>query len=45
MPIPGSRSAHRVSENVSATDVVLTPDDLSRIQQIVPDGAIGDRGM
>lgn len=45
VPIPGSRSAHRVSENVSAADVVLTPDDLSRIQQIVPDGAIGDRGM
>ncbi|MBZ4486658.1 aldo/keto reductase [Microbacterium sp. cx-55] len=45
VPIPGSRSVGRVTENVSAADVVLTADDLARIRQIVPAGGIGDRGM
>lgn len=44
-PIPGSRNADRVAENVSAADVVLTADDLATIQEIVPTGAIGHRGM
>ena len=45
VPIPGSRNATRVAENIAAADVVLTDDDLARIQEIVPTGAIGDRGM
>ncbi|PZF58010.1 aldo/keto reductase [Curtobacterium sp. MCBD17_034] len=31
VPIPGSRNANRVAENVAAADVVLTPDDIARI--------------
>lgn len=43
VPIPGSRKAERVAENVGAADVVLTAGDLARIQEILPDGGFGDR--
>lgn len=42
-PIPGTRSRKRLEENVGAADVTLTADDLSRIQEIVPEGAFGAR--
>lgn len=45
VPIPGSRNVSRVSENVAAADVALSAEDMARIQEIVPKGAIGDRGM
>ena len=41
VPIPGSRNPARVAENVAAADVALTPDDLARIAEIAPDGALG----
>jgi aryl-alcohol dehydrogenase-like predicted oxidoreductase len=41
--IPGTRSVTRVEENVGAADVVLTDQDLARIDEIVPDGAFGAR--
>ena len=41
VPIPGSRNPARVAENVAAADVALTPEDLARIAQIAPDGALG----
>lgn len=43
VPIPGTRSATRVGENAAAADVVLTPGDLERIREIVPNGAFGER--
>jgi aryl-alcohol dehydrogenase-like predicted oxidoreductase len=43
VPIPGTRSTTRLEENAGAADVVLTPEDLARIQEIVPDGAFGAR--
>lgn len=45
VPIPGSRDTGRVAENLAAADVVLTTDDLATIQDIIPAGAIGHRGM
>jgi aryl-alcohol dehydrogenase-like predicted oxidoreductase len=43
VPIPGTRSVDRIRENIGAADVELTPEDLARIQEIVPDGASGSR--
>ena len=43
VPIPGSRRAERVAENVGAADVVLTAGDLVRIKEILPEGGFGDR--
>ena len=31
VPIPGTTKLHRLDENIAATEVVLTPDDLERI--------------
>lgn len=43
VPIPGSRSTRRVAENTAAAALVLTADDLARIEEIVPDGGVGGR--
>jgi len=43
VPIPGSRKAQRVTQNIAAADLVLTPDDLARIAEIAPQGGIGGR--
>ncbi len=43
VPIPGTRSATRVEENVGAADVELTTGDLERIEAILPGGAHGSR--
>ncbi|WP_026909817.1 aldo/keto reductase [Patulibacter minatonensis] len=43
VPIPGTRSATRVAENVGAADVTLSAADLDRIREIVPNGAFGER--
>ncbi|OYX91945.1 MAG: aldo/keto reductase, partial [Caulobacter sp. 35-67-4] len=43
-PIPGTTKASRVEENIGAVDVVLSPDDLSRIAAAVPETAVeGER--
>ena len=36
VPIPGTRSAERLAENVGAADVALTAADLARIHEILP---------
>jgi aryl-alcohol dehydrogenase-like predicted oxidoreductase len=33
VPIPGTTKVHRLDENLAATEVELTPDDLSQIEQ------------
>lgn len=43
VPIPGTRSAVRVEENVGSVDVELTQADLTRIAEILPHGAFGAR--
>ncbi|MET8452156.1 aldo/keto reductase [Streptomyces sp. NPDC005209] len=43
VPIPGTRSPQRLEENVAAAHITLTPDDLARIQEILPHGAAGSR--
>ncbi len=45
IPIPGTSSIAHLEENVGAVDVELTPEDVARINAIVPlDGAVsGDR--
>lgn len=43
VPIPGTRSAKRVEENVGAADLSLTSADLDRIAEILPTGGFGSR--
>lgn len=43
VPIPGTRSPQRLAENVAAAHVTLTPEDLVRVQEILPKGAAGSR--
>lgn len=43
VPIPGSRNAARVAQNIAAADLTLTNEDLARIDQIAPNGGIGSR--
>jgi aryl-alcohol dehydrogenase-like predicted oxidoreductase len=43
VPIPGTRRASRVDENVDAARVELSSEDLARIHQILPTGAFGAR--
>ncbi|MFF4835301.1 aldo/keto reductase [Streptomyces sp. NPDC001315] len=45
VPIPGSRNADRVAQNIAAAELKLTADDVARIDEIAPDGAIGRRGI
>lgn len=44
VPIPGTRRIATLEQNVAAADVVLTPDDLARIEAVFPrDAAAGER--
>lgn len=43
VPIPGTRSPDRVALNVASAHVTLTPEDLARVQRILPQGAAGSR--
>jgi len=43
-PIPGTKRVKYLEENVGATDVTLTDDDLAALEQAVPrDAVVGDR--
>jgi aryl-alcohol dehydrogenase-like predicted oxidoreductase len=39
VPIPGTKRIHYLEENVGALQVRLSPEDLARIDRIVPRGA------
>jgi aryl-alcohol dehydrogenase-like predicted oxidoreductase len=39
VPIPGTKRAERVDENLAALDVVLSADDVARISAALPPGA------
>ncbi|MFZ4893446.1 aldo/keto reductase [Plantibacter sp. Mn2098] len=43
VPIPGTRSARRVEENLGALDVTLDAADLARIAEVLPTGGFGAR--
>jgi aryl-alcohol dehydrogenase-like predicted oxidoreductase len=44
VPIPGTRRIANLEENVAATDITLTPDDLAAIDRVAPAGiAAGER--
>ncbi len=43
VPIPGTRSPERLAENVAAATVRLTDEDLTRVEEILPEGAFGSR--
>lgn len=44
VPIPGTKRRKYLEENAGAVDVVLTPDELARIEAVMPKGvAAGDR--
>ena len=44
VPIPGTKRRTYLEENIGATTVTLTPEDLSRIAAVAPQGiAAGDR--
>ncbi|MDZ4364702.1 aldo/keto reductase, partial [Brevundimonas sp.] len=44
VPIPGTRRVRTLEDNVAAAQVVLTPEDLARIEAVFPkDAAVGDR--
>jgi aryl-alcohol dehydrogenase-like predicted oxidoreductase len=44
VPIPGTSNAQRLEENGRSLDVVLTKEDLERLEQVAPKGAVaGDR--
>ncbi len=39
VPIPGTRRISTLEQNVAASDIVLTPEDLARIEAVFPRGA------
>jgi len=44
VPIPGTSSVERLDENVHSLDLILTSDDLDRLERAAPKGAVsGDR--
>jgi aryl-alcohol dehydrogenase-like predicted oxidoreductase len=44
VPIPGTKRRKYLEENLAATDIVLTPDDLAAIEDVAPSGvASGER--
>ncbi len=44
VPIPGTKRRRYLEENVGATEITLTPNDLRRIEEVAPKGfAAGDR--
>ena len=44
VPIPGSKSIAHLEENIAAAEIVLTPEELARIDEVAPKGAAaGDR--
>lgn len=44
VPIPGSRSPDRVTQNVRAAEIALSPEEVATITALAPEGAAGDRG-
>ena len=44
VPIPGTKRRTYLEENIAATDITLSPDDLRRIEEVAPKGvAVGER--
>jgi aryl-alcohol dehydrogenase-like predicted oxidoreductase len=43
VPIPGTSSLERLEENAAAAEVTLSGEDLDRIEDISPKGAVAGR--
>ncbi|WP_055048513.1 aldo/keto reductase [Devosia sp. A16] len=43
VPIPGTRQIARLEENVGSADLLLSAEDLARINEILPEGGFGAR--
>ena len=43
IPIPGTSNQARLEENVAAADIELSDEDLERIEQISPRGAVAGK--
>lgn len=43
VPIPGSRNPSRVEQNIAATQVILTDEELAAIDRAAPEGGVGGR--
>ena len=43
VPIPGTRRIPMLEDNIAAADIVLTPEDLARIDAVFPKGAASGR--
>ncbi|HEY7104338.1 MAG TPA: aldo/keto reductase [Mycobacteriales bacterium] len=44
VPIPGTKTRSRLEENVAATEIELTPEDLAELDRLAPVGSVaGDR--
>ncbi|WP_431090639.1 aldo/keto reductase [Paenibacillus sp. 8b26] len=43
VPIPRTSSIKRVEENLGATNIALTEQDIKRIAEILPNGAAGSK--
>ncbi|GAB3564541.1 hypothetical protein GCM10027405_20790 [Arthrobacter alkaliphilus] len=39
VPIPGTKKRERLAENLGATAVVLSPEDLQRLDELAPAGS------
>ena len=43
IPIPGTSSKQRLEENVAALDIELDDEDLEKIEEIAPRGAVAGK--
>jgi aryl-alcohol dehydrogenase-like predicted oxidoreductase len=43
VPIPGTKRRTYLEQNVAAVEIELTGDDLTRLDDVFPEGAVGDR--
>ncbi|TBY53446.1 aldo/keto reductase, partial [Rhizobium leguminosarum bv. viciae] len=44
VPIPGARKLHHLEQNAAAADIVLSPAELARLEEVIPAGQVaGER--
>ncbi len=40
VPIPGARKLHHLEQNAAAADIVLSPAELARLEEVIPAGQV-----
>jgi len=43
VPIPGARKLHHLEQNVAAADIVLSPAELARLEEVIPAGQVAGK--